>query len=140
MSWQSLFLILGVVICWGSTPIIEKQVLKTVDPLLAVFVRAVSLFSVFFLFFLFTGKIKEVTTLPLKTVGLIALGGILAGGIGMCLYFLALKVNPSSKVVPLASVYPLFTMILAFFLLKENVTWHQFLGTILIISGILLVK
>jgi uncharacterized membrane protein len=58
----------------------------------------------------------------------------------MWVYFKVLIINPASKVVPLASTYPLVTAISSIVLLREDLSWQRILGTSFIVIGVLLVK
>ena len=104
------------------------------------FVRSLGVFTIFLLLYLPTGRIKNVLDIPTKNIILFLMGGILSGFLGMYFYFHVLQSNPSSKVVPLASTYPLIAVIISMLFLKESVTWQRIVGTVLIIAGVLLVK
>jgi uncharacterized membrane protein len=51
-----------------------------------------------------------------------------------------LKMEATSKIVPIAACHPLVTVLLSVLVLKEGVTVHRVIGTALIVSGIWLVK
>jgi len=138
--WQSWFFLILTVILWGTTPILEKTGLKGTDPFSALFIRSAAVFFILTLVFFATGRINSLYKIPPKALVLFSLSGILAGLLGMWTYFKVLQINPSSKIVPLAATYPLVTAILAVLILKEGFSWQKLLGTVLIVSGILLVK
>jgi len=125
---------------WGSTPILEKMGLGKTDPFTALTVRSLGVAVVVIIFVVLTGKIKDVFQLDLKTVAIFVISGVMAGFLGMWTYFGALKLAPASKIVPIAATYPLVTAILSIIILKEGVTVFRLIGTILIITGIWLVK
>lgn len=134
-----IFLLLTI-LAWGSTPIFEKSALKGVAPMDGIFIRTMAVFFVFLIFFIPTGRIKTVFEMPLKNIMFFVISGILAGFLGMYFYYHILKVNPSSKIVPLAATYPLVAVIMGMTFLKEEISWPRIVGTILIIAGVLLVK
>ncbi|UCC94754.1 MAG: EamA family transporter [Candidatus Omnitrophota bacterium] len=138
--WQTWLFLTLTALCWGIAPILEKYGLKDTDEFAAVAVRSFAIFFVLLAIFVFTGKMQTIFTFPLKKIIIFSLSGLLAGLLGMWTYFKALKMSPSSKIVPLVATYPLITVILSVFLLKEEVSWQRILGTILIILGVLLVK
>ena len=140
MNTFSWILLLLTIVAWGSTPILEKAALHDVRPLDGLFIRNAAAFLVFMLFFLFTGRIKSLAEAPLRNVFLFSVSGILAGFLGMYCYYHILKINPSSKIVPLAATYPLVAAILGMVLLKEQASLSRIIGTILIIIGVVLVK
>jgi transporter family protein len=138
--WYLWTFVILTIICWGSAPILEKYGLRDIDPFSAVFIRSVAIVLMLIVAFVFSGKVNVLFKTPLKTTLIFTASGFLAGLAGMWTYFKALKVAPSSKVVPLVATYPLITAILSVLILRENVTWGRILGTILIITGVLLVK
>jgi transporter family protein len=125
---------------WGSSPILEKIGLTKIEPMTAVAIRSFAISIVLAGVLGLTGKIKELIAVDIKTLFLFALSGILAGLLGMWTYFGALKLQPASKIVPIAATYPLVTATLSILILREGVTLARLLGTILIIMGIWLVK
>ena len=68
---------------------------------------------------------------------------LLAGGlaaIGLVFLYVALQFAPVNKVVPIASVYPALTVLLAALVLHEHVTPIQAAGVCIIIVGAILVS
>ena len=128
------------VLLWGLAPILDKVALKGSSPLAGIFVRTLVVFALIGLSFPWLYKEKLLSALSLRSVIFFILSGICAGFLGMITYYSALKVLPSSKVVPLCSTYPLISAVLAVVFLGESLTWVRFLGIILIITGIFLVK
>jgi transporter family protein len=66
--------------------------------------------------------------------------GVMAGLLGMWTYYIVLKMEPTSKIVPIAACYPLVTALLSILILNEGVTIQRVMGTALIVAGIWLVK
>jgi Predicted membrane protein len=52
----------------------------------------------------------------------------LATGLSWLCYFRALQLGEASRVAPMDKLSVLFAIILAAVVLRENVTWHQWLG------------
>lgn len=138
--WQSWLFLILTIIFWGITPILEKPGLKNTDPFNALFIRSTTVFLILIIIFVISGRISTVLKTPPKTLLLFSLSGILAGLLGMWTYFKVLQINPSSKIVPLSAIYPLVTAILSVLILKEDFSWQRLIGTVLIVSGIFLVK
>lgn len=68
---------------------------------------------------------------------------LLAGGptlLGYGTYNLALKDLPSSMVNLIVTSEPVFTTVIAFLLLGERLIWSQIIGSLLIISGVALMR
>jgi transporter family protein len=137
---QAWIFLLITIICWGITPILEKFGLKNLDAFSGLFIRSAAVFFILLIAFIGSGKISSLSKVPLKTIIIFSITGILAGLVGMWTYFKVLKINPSSKIVPLAATYPLVTAILGVYILKEEFSWPRIVGTVLIVAGIFLVK
>ena len=134
-----LFLIITTLL-WGATPIIEKMGLAKVDPLVGVTVRS-TIVTIGLLIILFLmGKGRELIEVSGKNVLIFGASGVMAGLLGMWTYYMALKMEATSKIVPIAASYPLVTALLGALILNEGVTLPRVIGTALIVSGIWLVK
>ena len=125
---------------WGATPILEKVGLAKVDPLIGVTIRSALVTAGLFLLTFLLGKGRELIELDGKSIFLFGASGMMAGLLGMWTYYTALKMEATSKIVPIAACYPLVTALLSILILKEGVTLHRVIGTALIVSGIWLVK
>ncbi len=138
---MAVFLLLAVTtMLWGVTPIFEKVALTKVDPLAGVTIRSV-LVTVGLLVLTFVlGKGRALIETEGKVFLLMGASGLMAGLIGMWTYFAALKMEATSKIVPIAASYPLVTTVLGFLILKEEVTLQRLIGTALIVIGIWCVK
>jgi len=137
MEWV---LMVITVLCWGVSPLLEKEALRRVGPLNGLFIRNLTIFLFFLFYFFCSGRLKEVANISGKEVILFAISGVLAGFLGMYTYFTLLKTAPVSKIVPLVSTYPLITAILGMCILNEEVSLARILGIVLIITGVFLVK
>jgi len=70
-----------------------------------------------------------------RTWVILALGGIVALGLGWVLLAVSLLYIPASYAVPISSVSPLFATLFGAFLLKERVTTRIFVGSVFIVLG-----
>jgi len=59
----------------------------------------------------------------------------LATGLSWLCYFRALQLGEASRVAPMDKLSVLFAIILAAIVLRENVTWHQWLGGGFVLTG-----
>jgi len=125
---------------WGATPIIEKIGLAKVDPLVGVTVRSTVVTIGLFILLLFMGKGRELIEVSGRNILLFGASGVMAGLLGMWTYYMALRMEATSKIVPIAASYPLVTAFLSVLILREGVTLSRIAGTALIVSGIWLVK
>ncbi len=135
-----ILLLIVTALLWGATPIIEKIGLAKVDPFIGVTIRsAIVTVGLFFLTFLL-GKGKALMAVDVKGFLIFGASGLMAGLFGMWTYYTVLKMEPTSKIVPIAACYPLVTALLSALILNEGVTIQRVIGTSLIVAGIWLVK
>ena len=135
-----IFLLIITAMFWGITPIIEKIGLAKIDPFIGVTIRsAIVTIGLFILTFLL-GKGKALLAVDGRSLLLFGSSGIMAGFLGMWTYYSALKMEATSKIVPIAACYPLVTAFLSVLILKEAVTLPRVVGTAFIVMGIWLVK
>jgi transporter family protein len=67
-------------------------------------------------------------------------GGLVAGSIGMLCFYAALKGAPLSQVMPIAFTSPLFGALMGVILGGEPLTWKLVIGTLLTVSGIVVLS
>lgn len=127
-------------ILWGATPILEKIGLTEVDPLIGVTIRSAIVTAGLLIIAVGTGKGKALMEVDGKGILLFGASGLMAGILAMWTYYTALKMGTTSKIVPIAACYPLVTSVLGVIILREGVTLSRVIGTVLIASGIWLVK
>jgi transporter family protein len=135
-----ILLLIVTALLWGSTPIIEKIGLAKVDPLIGVTIRSTIVTAGLFILTFLLGKSKEFMELDGKSILIFGSSGVMAGLLGMWTYYAALKIEATSKIVPIAACYPLVTALLSVLILNEGVTLPRAIGTALIVSGIWLVQ
>lgn len=128
------------VLLWGGAAIVDKKALNLGDPFIGVTIRSLTVTTACLIMIIFTGRTKALTSVGLNPGLFFALSGIMAGFLAMFTYYSALKLEPASKIVPLASTYPLIAAILGFIILKEKVSLERVVGVVLIVSGIYLVQ
>jgi transporter family protein len=125
---------------WGATPILEKMGLAKVDPLIGVTVRSAVVTAGLLILTFLLGKGKALMEVDGKSFLIFGASGLMAGILGMWTYYMALKMEATSKVVPIAACYPLVTVLLSVLILNEGLSVSRVIGTALIVSGIWLVK
>jgi len=126
---------------WGFAPLFGKVGLKMVDPLLALGIRTFFVFLIVSFLVIFTGKAKELfALLPSKGAFYVSCEALFGAILGQLFYFYALKGGEASRVVPIASAFPLFTALFAFLFLGEKFQWPKFLGAVLIVGGMILLR
>jgi transporter family protein len=135
-----ILLLIVTTLLWGATPIIEKVGLRKVDPLIGVTIRSAIVTAGLFILTFLLGKGKSLMEVDGKSLLLFGASGMMAGLLGMWTYYTALKMEATSRIVPIAASYPLVTALLSVLILREGVTLPRIFGTALIVIGIWFVK
>ena len=116
------------------TSILAKIGITGIDSNLATAIRtAVVLVMAWGIVFM-TGVQKQITNIGTRSWVFLVLSG-LATGLSWLFYYRALQMGDASRVVPIDKSSVVISMILAFVVLKEQVTWQTVVGGILITAG-----
>ena len=118
---------------WGFFP---KLSVREIDPLSALLYEIVGALFVGLLVLLGTGPKVQFTPPGFWFAFFTGVSGM----VGTLFFFKAAKDGPISVVVSLTALYPLITIILAAFLLKEPLTLRQLLGMGLALMAIFLMS
>lgn len=81
--------------------------------------------------------VKDVQRLPSSTLGIMALSAVFSGFLANYLYFKAIQHSSSYVVSALIFSSPMFTFVLAYWFLKEEVNTKSALGVFLIVLGVI---
>ena len=125
---------------WGISPIFEKLSLERASPLTVITLRFIFSTTCLVVYSVVTGGYKDFGTVDGKTLLYIILAAVIGGIIGLLLFFTALKQDFTSKIVPIAATFPLFTALYAFMFLNEHISSPRLMGIILIVIGLILVN
>jgi len=125
---------------WGIAPIFGKLGLAKINPFLALAIRSFVIAFIMLIIVAIRGDFKELAGLQLKSVSFIAIEGIFASLIGHFAYYYALKLGETSRVVPIASAFPIITIAAAAIFLTEKMTLLKGAGAALILAGIFLMR
>jgi drug/metabolite transporter, DME family len=74
------------------------------------------------------------------TIWYFVVGGVFASGLGRWLVYIAIDKLGVARSIPVASTSPMFASILAVFIVGEQWTFLAFLGTVLIIGGVIIIS
>ncbi len=126
------------VLLWGTTPLFEKLALRGGSPVVVLFFRTAFIAACMAAVAAATGQIGQVARMDGRTLVFSLLSGLTGGVLGLTAYFYALRMGQASVVVPLASTYPLVTVVLSILVLGEPITATKILGVVLIVAGVML--
>jgi transporter family protein len=135
-----IFFLVVATLLWGATPILEKIGLTKVDPVVGITIRSAVATVGLLILTLLLGRGRALIEVDGKGFLLFGASGLLAGALGMWAYYAALKMEATSKIVPISASYPLVTALLSVLILREGVTLPRLIGTALIVIGIWFVK
>ena len=135
-----ILLLVVTTLLWGFTPILEKIGLTKVDPVVGITIRSTVAAVGLLILTLLLGRGGALLEVDGKGFLLFGASGLLAGALGMWAYYAALKMEATSKIVPISASYPLVTALLSVLILREGVTLPRVIGTALIVIGIWFVK
>lgn len=136
-----IFFALFISFLWGLQPVIHKVLLKHIDPKTILIISSFFYTSCIILFAIYNYKefIKDLKIIDTKSFIVIGITAIFSAFIANLIYFYILKNNESYIVSALIYSSPVFTLILAYFFLKEKITLYGFIGLIFIVIGILFI-
>jgi transporter family protein len=118
------------------TAIFAKIGIQGVDSDLATLVRTAIIIVVLSAFVWLTGKWSNPFTLSSKTWIFLGLSGLATGASWVC-YFRALQIGEASKVAPVDKFSLVLVAIFAFAFLGERPTTREWVGIIMVASGVL---
>jgi len=117
--------VIGMFLGWGVWGIAAKLAIKQIGLQLLVWVQLANLALIPLYFIMF----KELLPLRLDAAGIgwALLAGAL-GALGTVSLYLTLGAAPASVVIPLSSLYPIVTVVLAYIFLQEELSPMRLLG------------
>ncbi len=128
---------------FGVSPIIHKYIFNNVPsltPQLLFIFGGIAYFLFTFVYAISKKQsiITNIKTIPLSMTLLFLFGASLSFYANY-LYFNIISKNPSHIVSSLIFISPIFTLILSYFLLKEEITITSIIGILLIVTGVIIV-
>ena len=133
MNTTLLFGAMAMLLFWGVWGIIVKLVTKEIGMQALVWgqLGAFGVFPFYFLIF------KEMLPLELNlgTITLSVVAGTL-GVLGTMVFYILLRAAPASVVVPISALYPVITVVLAYFFLHEQLSLTRIAGVVCALAAI----
>ncbi len=118
----------------ASTSILAKIGINGVDSNLATAIRTVVVLVMAWGLVFMTGVQKQISNIGARSWVFLVLSGI-ATGLSWLFYYRALQMGDASRVVPIDKSSVVISMVLAFVVLKEQLTWQSIVGGLLITAG-----
>lgn len=121
----------------GATSILAKIGIQNVNSNLATAIRTTVILILAWGIAFASDSNSDISSISKKSMLFLILSGITTG-VSWIYYFKALSMANASKVVPIDKLSIVFSIGLAFFILKEAISIKAFIGIILICIGILM--
>lgn len=118
----------------ASTSILAKIGINGVDSNLATAIRTVVVLVMAWGLVFMTGVQKQISNIGARSWLFLVLSGI-ATGLSWLFYYQALQMGDASRVEPIDKSSVVISMVLAFVVLKEQLTWQSIVGGLLITAG-----
>jgi len=118
--------------------ILAKIGITGIDSNLATAIRTVVILVLTWVIVFATVPLVTLKALTVKNWTFLILSG-LATGLSWLFYFKAIQLGSVSRVAPIDKLSVVFTILLAFFILREPVSWPVLCGGGLIVAGLLLI-
>ncbi|MGF3522381.1 MAG: DMT family transporter [Candidatus Bathyarchaeia archaeon] len=134
------FAALGAAISWAVAPLFYRNALEDTNPVSANIVRCVTNGLVLTVLLVASGTVGVLASLPTWVILVAIVSGAIGLGVGDTLYMLGLKTIGVSRAVPLASTYPLFSLLWAVLFLNQPLSFMTLTGAAIILLGIWLLS
>ncbi|SCH52298.1 EamA family transporter [Romboutsia sp. 1001713B170207_170306_H8] len=118
----------------GITAILAKIGINNTDSNLATAIRTIIILIFSWLMVFVVGSFDTIPNISYKTLLFLILSGLATGGSWLC-YFKALQLGNVNKVTPIDKSSTVLTMILAFIILGESLSFTKIIGMICIAIG-----
>jgi drug/metabolite transporter (DMT)-like permease len=125
--------------CFGLAPIFEKTLLLHMSPLALACLRSLTAGLILILVMEVVHKIREIEELSHRDALLVFLIAGMVGVFGPLFYLNGLKLTSVANALLIGRSNSMLIALFAWFLLKEKWTLHQFIGSILMVSGLLVI-
>lgn len=127
-------------LCWAASSIIYREALKSSDVVNASLIRSVSAAITLFTIITLMGRLTDVGTMDVTALAYLVVSTIVGLGLGDTFFFKSLTYIGVSMTVSISSIYPLFSIPWAVFVLHESFSFIHLLSAVAIVLGIALVS
>jgi transporter family protein len=131
-GWQ--LYALGSAVFAGLTAIFGKLGVARIPSNLATLLRTIVIIVFIAAIVAYRGEWQSPQSLPRRSLAFLVISGLCTGASWLC-YYRALQLGPASRVAPIDKLSVVISMVLAWTLLGEQVTWKALLGGLLVAGG-----
>ncbi len=129
---------LGSAAAWAVVSTVMRSMANRINPIMVNGLNSTfAAFTVAVLLVLL-GHASLLLATPLTNVALIVASGMIGQGLGNASFVTSMKMIGASRAMPISSIQPLMTTVLAAVILGERVTWLQVVGTLLVLAAVYL--
>lgn len=121
----------------GITAILAKCGIRETDSTVATAIRTIVVLAFAWVMVAVVGSSGQIASIAPMTWAFLSLSGLATGASWLC-YFKALQLGDVNKVVPIDKSSTVLTMLLAFLLLGEPLSWASVVAMALILAGTLM--
>ena len=121
----------------GITAILAKCGIRKTDSTVATAIRTIVVLIFAWIMVFITGSQAQLFEIKPGTLAFLAMSGLATGASWLC-YFRALQLGDINKVVPIDKSSTVLTILLAFFILREEISVYSGIAVVLIAAGVFL--
>ena len=121
----------------GITAILAKCGIREADSMVATAIRTIVVLAFAWVMVAVVGSSGQIGSIKPMTWAFLGLSGLATGASWLC-YFKALQLGDVNKVVPIDKSSTVLTMLFAFLLLGEPLSWVSVVAMVLILAGTLM--
>jgi transporter family protein len=118
----------------GATAVLAKIGVTSIDSNFATAIRTTLILFFTWMIASFNRSHWSFATISFRTWLFLGLSALATGLSWLC-YFRALQLGEASRVAPMDKLSVLFAILFAVVVLRETLTWHQWVGGGLVLSG-----
>ena len=124
---------------WSISHVTVKYVLMYADIFYVNTIRITVQVTIMSIILIAQNKFLKLFKINVRDIVPISLGGIFSYFFYVVFFLSSLEMIGIARATPLSRIYPLFTFILAIIFLKEKFTYVKLIGTLVIVSGVVLI-
>ncbi len=133
---QGLLLALLASVCWATSTSVVRIALAGMDVIAASCIRLVASGLILALVAAYRGQLGSVRKATLRSIGIVALAGVIGTGLGSVLFLTAVQMAGASQAATLSATAPFWSAPLSVIFLHERVDRRVMLGIATSVAGV----